>query len=139
MEKPNVFRQESLKRIQSPEQLNDYLRVTNPAVWALLTSVVIFLAGMLVWCSFTYIGSFADGTATVEKGVMTIRFEDDNLAKNVEAGMTVNAGDVKTTISSVGYNTEGHPIAMAESNLSDGTYQVRVGYKETQILKLLFK
>ena len=138
MEKKSVFREKSLDRIQSPEQLNDYLRVTNPTVWVLLAAVIVLLAGVLVWGSFTYIGSFAEGSARVENGVMTIAFEDDSMAKNVTAGMTAAVGDAKATISSVGYDMDGRIFAIAETGLADGVYQVRVSYKQTQIMKLLF-
>ena len=138
MERTSVFRKKSMERIQSPEQLNDYLRVTNPTVWVLLAAVVVLLAGMLIWGSFTYIGSFVDGTGSVENGVMTIYFEDETIAKNVEAGMTVTVGDAKAIISSVGYGADGHLFAVADTGLADGTYQVRIGYKQTQIMKLLF-
>lgn len=33
VENKSVYRQSSLDRIQSPEQLNSYLRVTNPSAW----------------------------------------------------------------------------------------------------------
>ena len=138
MEKSSIFRKASMDRIQSPEQLNDYLRVTNPTVWVLLAAVIVLLAGMLIWGSFTYIGSFVDGSAQVEDGVMFITFADDTLAKNVEAGMTVTAGDTKATVSSVGYGTDGRRFAVAETNLADGMYQVQISYKQTQIMKLLF-
>ena len=138
MEKKSIFRKESLDRIQSPEQLNEYLRVTNPSVGVLLAAVIVLLAGMLVWGSFTYIGSFADGSARVENGVMTIVFEDDSMAKNVEAGMTAAVGEAKATISSVGYGMDGRIFAIAETGLADGVYQARVSYKQTQIMKLLF-
>ena len=35
-----VFRQKTLERISSPEQLTDYLRVTNPGIWAVLAAVI---------------------------------------------------------------------------------------------------
>ena len=34
-EKKQVYREKSLERMSSPEQLNDYLKVTKPMVWAL--------------------------------------------------------------------------------------------------------
>ncbi len=37
----NLFREKSIDRISSPEQLNDYLRVTSPAVWVILLAVVL--------------------------------------------------------------------------------------------------
>lgn len=138
MERSSLYRKSSMERIQSPEQLTDYLRVTNPAVWVLLVAVVVLLVGLLIWSSFTYIGSFAEGSATVEGGVMTVTFDDDTLARNVEAGMIVTVGETSSTITSVGRGVDGAVFARAETALSDGEYAARVSYRQTQILQLLF-
>ena len=42
-----IYREKSLERIASPEELNDYLHVTNPAVWLIMAAVIILLAGRL--------------------------------------------------------------------------------------------
>ena len=138
MEQSSLFRKSSMERIQSPEQLNDYLRVTNPSVWVLLAAVIILLAGMLIWGSVTYISSSVEGSAQVENGMMIIAFEDETLAKNVEAGMSVTVGDSQSVIQSVGHNENGSLFAWAETSLPDGVYQVTVSYKQTQVWKLLF-
>ena len=44
-----VYRQETLERISSPEQLNDYLKVTNVGIWVVLITVMLLLAGIFVW------------------------------------------------------------------------------------------
>ena len=67
-----LYRDKSIERISSPDQLNDYLKVTKPGVWLVLTAVVVLLAGMIFWAAFAYIGSFAKGTAVVSDGQMTI-------------------------------------------------------------------
>ncbi len=138
MERSALFRKESMDRIQSPEQLNDYLHITNPTVWVVLAAVIILLAGMLVWSSFATISSFAEGTASVENGSMTVRFTDEDLARNVEAGMSVVVGDVSSTISSVGRGEDGAVFALANTTLSDGVYDARVTYRTTQVIQLLF-
>ena len=138
MERSSLYRKSSMERIQSPEQLTDYLRVTNPTVWVLLVAVVVLLVGLLIWSSFTYIGSFAEGSATVEGGVMTVTFDDETLARNVEAGMIVTVGETSSTITSVGRGVDGAVFARAETSLSDGEYAARVSYRQTQILQLLF-
>ena len=71
-----IYRQKSLDRISSPEALGDYLRVTSPAVWLILTAIILLLVGMLIWSSVASIDSFAGGTAVVDNGTMTIRFDD---------------------------------------------------------------
>lgn len=44
-----LFRSKSIQRVSSPEQLNDYIRVTTPSVWIVLIALVVLLAGMLAW------------------------------------------------------------------------------------------
>ena len=42
--KPNsqsIFREKSIERLESPEKLNDYLRVTSPGVWLVLATVIV--------------------------------------------------------------------------------------------------
>ncbi|MBR5364923.1 MAG: hypothetical protein IK132_01630 [Clostridia bacterium] len=138
MEQQTVYRKKSLERIQSPEQLNDYLRVTNPSVWVILAAVALILAGALIWGSFAYIDSFVTGTAEVKDGVMTVTFEDEALAKNVKAGMNVTVGDTVSAIASVGRASDGSLFAQAQTALADGSYQVKVSYRQTQVLDLLF-
>lgn len=40
-----IFRKSSIDRVSSPEQLNDYIRVSNPSVWMILAAVIVLLAG----------------------------------------------------------------------------------------------
>lgn len=134
----SLFRKKSVDRISSPEQLNDYLRVTSPAVWVILLAVALLLAGLLIWSSTAVIESYVDGTAEVKDGVMTMRFTDQNFAKNIEEGMTVTAGDHQCAVATVGRDSNGLIIATARTALADGFYNVRVSYKYTQALSLLF-
>ena len=133
-----VFRKKSLERISSPEQLNDYLRVTNPTVWLVLGAVILLLLGVIVWGSVATIDSFASGTGFVENGVMTVRFDDPEIARSVEAGMTVTTGEQSATISSVGASSDGSLFALAQTTLADGSYPIKVVYKTTQVRRLLF-
>ena len=58
-----IFRKKSMDRVSSPEQLNDYIRVTTPSVWLVLLAVIILLVGMLTWSIFgTVEATEADGT-----------------------------------------------------------------------------
>jgi hypothetical protein len=44
-----LFRKSSLDSISSPEQLNDYIRVSNPSIWLILAALCLLLAAVLVW------------------------------------------------------------------------------------------
>ena len=62
----SIFREKSIDRVSSPEQLNDYIRVTTPTVWLVLLALVILLLGMLAWSIFGTVESVdANGTAQV--------------------------------------------------------------------------
>ena len=47
-----IFREKSIKRISSPEELNDYMKVTTPRVWIILAVIIILLLGIVVWGIF---------------------------------------------------------------------------------------
>ena len=47
----DLFRKKSLERISSPEELHDYMRVTTPRLWMLLTAIILLLAGFIVYAS----------------------------------------------------------------------------------------
>ena len=59
----SIFRQKSIDRVSSPEQLNDYIRVTTPSVWLVLIAIILLLVGMLAWSVFgTVEATAADGS-----------------------------------------------------------------------------
>ena len=51
-QKPKLFREKSLEAVESPESLNDYLRVTSPGVWLVLAAVIALLLGGIFWSIF---------------------------------------------------------------------------------------
>ena len=133
-----IFREKSLKRITSPEELGDYLRVTSPTVWMVLAAVILLLAGMLFWSATTSIDSFVTGTAQVESGSMRILFDDEETAKIVTSGMTVKVGETESAITGIGVGANGGLFATGETTLADGSYPAQVVHRRTQILRLLF-
>ncbi len=134
----SIFRKKSLERISSPEELGETLHVTSPAVWMILIAVILVLAGMLIWSFSATIDSFAAGTAQVKDGTMRIEFQDQDLARHLGTGMKVTVGDTESTISSVGTGDDGAVFATASTNLSDGTYEAKIIFSQTQVLRLVF-
>lgn len=50
--KENIFRKKSIDRVNSPEQLDEYIRVASPGVWLVLTGIAVLLVGCVVWGIF---------------------------------------------------------------------------------------
>lgn len=48
----SLFRKRKMQRISSPDQMNDVIRVTTPAVWIILLVIVVLLVAILIWSIF---------------------------------------------------------------------------------------
>ena len=82
--------------------------------------------------------SYAAGTAEVRGGVLTLSFDDAEKAAYVTVGMNVRVGELVTPVLSIGRDEDGNLLAVAQTQLPDGSYEARVGYKSTQIIDMLF-
>lgn len=75
MENSNsIFRKSSLERISSPEQLNEYIKITNPGVWGVILGCMALFIAIGFWSVF---GSIPDriqvkGVVFPEDGVTTL-------------------------------------------------------------------
>ncbi len=45
----SIFREKSIDRISSPEELDDYMKVTSPALWMIFATIILILIAVLVW------------------------------------------------------------------------------------------
>ncbi|MGN0670563.1 MAG: hypothetical protein ACI4JZ_08435 [Oscillospiraceae bacterium] len=95
-----IFRQKSVERISSPEQLNDYVHVSNPAVWMILAAVAFILAGVCVWGIFGRLETVIDTVGVCRDGKITCYVADENI-KSVKVGMKVNVNGGEFEISEI--------------------------------------
>lgn len=119
-----IFRKKNLARIKSPENLDDYIRVSNPGVWLLLISVIILLAGACVWGIFGHIDSTVASTVCVENDAAVCYISDEDL-DSVEPGMTVSFAGTEAVIDKIGEKEElGYAcILKADRHVPDGLYE----------------
>ena len=106
-----LFRKKSLERISSPEQLNDYIRVSTPSVWMVLLAVVILLAGVCVWGVFGHMDTTLPAVAVAQDGIVTAYVREADAGK-VSAGAAVSISGAEGTVLSAG----------AEPVLVDGAF-----------------
>ena len=71
MEEKSIFREKSIERVTSPEQLNDYIKVTTPSVWLILLATLVLIIGTLFWAVF---GKIQVNTETGVKEVSPISY-----------------------------------------------------------------
>ncbi len=122
-QKKQIFRQQALDRIASPEQLNDYLHVTNVGVWALLTIVILLLTAFFAWASLGKLETIASARATVRDGTAQITVVEN---AEIVSGMTVRMGSAEFRVSDVGKDERGFTVAYAPVNLPEGNYDAEI-------------
>ena len=49
MDKQSIFRRESLDRVESPEQLDAYIKVARPKVWLIMAALLVAVISVIVW------------------------------------------------------------------------------------------
>ena len=114
-----IFRKKALDRISSPEQLTDYLRVTNPGIWAVLAAVILLLAGILIWS--------AVGTLETKAEVKVI-VEDQHAqvvpagSEKLEQGMPLHVAGQDCRLAAATSDEYGRFFGIANVALPDGTY-----------------
>ena len=134
-EKKQIFRQKSLDRIASPEQLNDYLRTTKPGVWIILILIILLIVVFFAWASIGRLETTVSGKAAVEEGNARITVFSD---ADVRAGMTVRVGESEFTISSVDRDEHGYPVANAPVSIPNGDYDVEIVTESISPISFLF-
>lgn len=98
--KGSLFREKSMERLSSPEQLNDYIRVANPGVWLILGGIIALLLGVCAWGIFGKLDTTVTGAAVCQDGkIMCYISEADG--ESVRTGMTIKIGDVTTTVKAI--------------------------------------
>lgn len=95
-----LFRKKSVERVSSPEQLNEYIRVSNPGIWTMLAAIVILLVGAVVWGFVGHLDTTLSTVAVVSDGEMTVYVKKADIA-SIEEGMTVRFGDKEGTITEI--------------------------------------
>ena len=108
--KSQIFRKSALDSISSPEQLTDYLKVTDPGVWIILAAVILLLIGLFAWSTIGKLETTVAGIADVKNGTAQIMLTDRSDAA-LESGMTVRIGERQYTITEIKEDAYGRMIA----------------------------
>ena len=45
----SIFREKSMSQINSPEKLNEYIRVSSPAIWMTIAAIILIMIGAFTW------------------------------------------------------------------------------------------
>lgn len=93
----SLFRKESLERVSSPDQLDDYIRVSNPGVWMVLVTIVLLLVAGIVWACVGQLTDTLTTTLVVQDGRATCYVPEDQIDQIAE-GTPITAENVTGTL-----------------------------------------
>ena len=121
-----LFRKSSIERVSSPEQLNDYIKVSNPGVWMIMAAIIALLIGFCVWGVFGQLETKIATAGMCENGVFTCFVNEDEAAK-INLGMTLNVDGNELSVSGISskpisVNAEMDEYLLHLGNFSEGDW-----------------
>lgn len=104
--KDNLFRKSSIERVSSPEQLNEYIKTTNPNLILIIISVFSILFAGFIWIFTSNIPKYQDikGIIVSEDGSKKLySFVDIGVSKKLSVGMKVRVSPTYFPVEEYGY------------------------------------
>ena len=96
----SIFNRNATEKLRSPDDLDKYVRVTNPSVWVVLIACIALLAGLLSWGVFgTVTTSVTTMGVAVDGHAMCFLTADD--VSKVNEGDAAVLGGAKMTVKRV--------------------------------------
>ena len=153
-----LFRQKSLERISSPEELHDYMRVTSPRLWMILSAVVILLAGFIIYASTTTMENTMEIKVNVDSVDLNEGLEGEEpdmrtfvtaslpltMKDVVQPGMVVRIGQETGKVDYMGMDTESDTTYLMFNMdkgyipLKDGEYTAQLVLESTTPISFLW-
>ena len=156
-ENKSLFREKSMEQFSSPEQLNDYIKITNPSLIMILIAVIALLAGTIVWGMLGTIDaealvsakvddrkisaylSSADATQLSDSSIIRINGTDYRLtgwSDPMKASDGLNEDEIEQ------FHLKPQDIVVAissECELTDGVYSATVVMKQLKPMDLILR
>ena len=130
MEK-QLFRKSSIERVSSPEQLNDYIRVSNPGVWMILAAVIAILMGICAWGIFGRLDTKISTAGACSNGTFTCYVTEEKIG-NIKTGTELNVDGKTLSVSEisakpveVGTDMDGYLLYLGGFSEGDWLYEVK--------------
>lgn len=101
-----IFRQKSVDRVSSPEQLDNYLKVTSPSVWIILIGIIVILIGAIVWGTFGELKTYANVGCVIDSDGAYCYVKEEELDR-VQKGMLVEIPSVNESFEITSINRTG--------------------------------
>jgi hypothetical protein len=96
----HLFRKKNVERVTSPEQLNDYIHVSNPSAWTVLAAFTILLVGVCIWGIFGRLDTKLSVVAVKEDESVVCCVREADYEK-IRVGMIVEIGGEEFAVTDI--------------------------------------
>lgn len=106
-ENASIFRQSAMNRIASADDLDKYMRVTNPSAWVVLLAAILLIGGLAIWSATAVIPTTVQVTGVAMGKEVTCWVDEKTEAKIEEGGAYATVMDVeasKITLDDIPYS-----------------------------------
>ncbi len=144
----DLFRKKSLDHITSPEEMHNYMRVTSPRLWMILSAITLLLIGFIVYASTTTLENTAPMTLNIYSSTEVNErlyygyMAGEDLTNMVKVGMQVRFDDHIGTVDSVAV-ADNQVVFMINfeddmGSYADGEYQADLIIESTTPVSFLW-
>jgi len=95
-----IFNKKATEKLRSPDDLDKYVKVTNPSIWVTVIACVVLLIGLLSWGIFGSVTTSVTSTGVVVEGQAMCFLTAEDAAK-VTKGDAANVGGSSMTVAEV--------------------------------------
>lgn len=96
----SLFRKQASEQLSTPEQLNDYIKVSSPSVWVTLCALIILLIGVCCWGIFGRLETIVNASV-VSDGEQSVCYIPKRNAEDIGIGTKVIVGGEEYKISAI--------------------------------------
>ncbi len=111
-----IFRKESVKKVSSPEELHDYIKISNPGIWLVLAAAAALLIALLVWAAVGSLDTTVTASGVARDGKLVCYMAD---ASGIMQGQEVTVNGVHGTVTAVSAKPISRDRAQTESGADE--------------------
>ena len=97
-----IFRKSAMSNISSADELDTYIKVTNPSVWLVLIAAAMVVGGLLIWSATSVIPTTIDLTGIAKEGKATCWVDEETKDKIKDGGVHIRMLDESVTEVEIG-------------------------------------
>ena len=133
-----LFRQKTVEKMSTPDDLTEYLKVTSTSVWMVLGAVLVLLTGLIAWGFLGHLDTKVDARVSIKDGQVTVKIPAID-AEDVKGGMEIEIEGKSTKIRDVVTDEFGRTTGSCSIDLPDGEYDAEITTESLTPVSFLFE